>query len=172
MLVFTKPKTEGGKTRFSVLEVGRRFKFPVGEGEIDENGNVLIKLDKRYYNYVQENFSDLAEASRVAFPGPPQFENIGDYRKYRYSKLAESFLFKNAGCKKKDPTPEFVDHVAARILKEHPEYTKQQSYAIAVKQLQRYGYLKKGTMELTEKGRRRSKAHYGKRRAVDIHKVK
>ena len=73
--------------------------------------------------------------------------------------------------KRKDPTPEFVDHVAAAILKEHPEYTKSQAYAIAVRQLQRDGYLKPGTMQLTEKGRERSQVHYGKRRAVDVKKL-
>lgn len=68
---------------------------------------------------------------------------------------------------RKDPTPELVDHVAARIMKEHPEYSREQAYAIAVRQLQRHGYLKPGTMQLTEKGRRQSQKHYQHERALD-----
>jgi len=83
--------------------------------------------------------------------------------------LAAYYLYKYAkgGHSRKDPTPELVDHVAARIMKEHPEYTREQAYRIAVKQLQRHGYLKKGTMQLTEKGKRQAQKHYKHRRALD-----
>jgi hypothetical protein len=74
---------------------------------------------------------------------------------------------KIAGGERGDPTPELVDHVAARIMKEHPEYTREQAYAIAVKQLQRTGYLKPGTMQLTEKGRKRSAYHSQHPRALE-----
>jgi len=66
-----------------------------------------------------------------------------------------------------DPTPELVDHVAAAIMKAHPEYTRAQAYAIAVKQLQRLGYLKAGTMQLTGKGRARSSYHSQHARQLD-----
>jgi hypothetical protein len=74
---------------------------------------------------------------------------------------------KIAGRERGDPTPELVDHVAARIMKEHPEYTREQAYAIAVKQLQRTGHLKPGTMQLTEKGRKRSAYHSQHSRALE-----
>lgn len=86
--------------------------------------------------------------------------------------LASLLLLKMAkgGHGRPDVTPELVDHVAARIAKEHPEYTKSQAYAIAVKQLQRYGYLRKGSMKLTGKGRKRSAYHGRHRRAMDLKK--
>lgn len=66
-----------------------------------------------------------------------------------------------------DPTPELVDHVAAAIMKAHPEYTREQAYAIAVKQLQRTGYLESGTMKLTSRGRSRSAYHAGHARQLE-----
>jgi hypothetical protein len=84
-----------------------------------------------------------------------------------WNKIFKIAYEKVAGRERGDPTPELVDHVAARIMKEHPEYTREQAYAIAVKQLQRYGYLKPGTMELTEKGKKQSQKHYQHPRALE-----
>lgn len=81
--------------------------------------------------------------------------------------LKKMALEKMAQRERGDPTPELVDHVAARIMKEHPEFTREQAYAIAVRQLQRHGYLKPGTMQLTEKGRRQSQKHYRHPRALE-----
>lgn len=82
-------------------------------------------------------------------------------------KFAIKEVVKNAQREAGDPTPELVDHVAAAIMKQHPEYTREQAYAIAVKQLQRTGYLQPGTMKLTAKGRRRSSYHSGHPRQLE-----
>lgn len=50
---------------------------------------------------------------------------------------------------------EYVKRVAEAIMRENPELSEDRAYAIATKQLQRYGYLRKGTREITEKGRSR-----------------
>jgi len=54
--------------------------------------------------------------------------------------------------------PMVVERVAAAVKKKNPKLTKSQSIAIAIAQLQRYGYLKKGSVELTEKGKKLTSA--------------
>jgi len=50
--------------------------------------------------------------------------------------------------------PLIVERTAAAIKKQNPSLSRGQALAIAIKQLQRYRYLKKGTTQLTEKGKR------------------
>jgi len=80
-------------------------------------------------------------------------------------------MLKTAKCRRKDPTPEIVDHCAARLIAEGKAQNKRQAYAICVAHLQRTGYLKPGTLKLTEKGRRRNAYHLQHPRAIDLKKV-
>lgn len=80
-------------------------------------------------------------------------------------------IVKEAGCdKKKDPTPEIIDHCAAAVVKRY-HYNKSRAYKICVGRYQDYGILKKDSMELTEKGKKMSQKHYGKPRQIDLKKV-
>jgi len=72
--------------------------------------------------------------------------------------IRKSLLAKYAG----RPTPKVVSHMADAILGDHPEMSKGQAFAIATSKAQEAGYLHKGTHDLTNKGRKRSKRDYGK----------
>jgi len=64
--------------------------------------------------------------------------------------------------------PAILGDAVKSILKENPEMSKSSAYAIATKSLQKSGDLKEGTVEATEKGKRRgemSKASRAKTRA-------
>ena len=64
--------------------------------------------------------------------------------------------------------PAILEDAVKSILKENPEMSKSSAYAIATKSLQKSGDLKEGTVEATEKGKRRgemSKASRAKTRA-------
>jgi len=62
-------------------------------------------------------------------------------------------LYKKA--KQGGSTPEVVKRIAEAIKRENPELSEDRAYAIAVKTAQKAGYIRKGTMELTSKGRAR-----------------
>ena len=64
--------------------------------------------------------------------------------------------------------PAILEDAVKSIMKENPDMKKGAAYAIATKTLQKAGDLKKGTVEATEKGKRRgemSKATRAKTRA-------
>jgi hypothetical protein len=64
--------------------------------------------------------------------------------------------------------PAILEDAVKSIMKENPEMSKSSAYAIATKSLQKSGDLKEGTVEATEKGKRRgemSKASRAKTRA-------
>jgi|TARA_R100000081_G_scaffold2493_1_gene1407 hypothetical protein len=64
--------------------------------------------------------------------------------------------------------PAILEDAVKSIMKENPDMKKGAAYAIATKTLQEAGDLKKGTVEATEKGKRRgemSKATRAKTRA-------
>jgi len=64
--------------------------------------------------------------------------------------------------------PAILDKAVKSIMRENPDMKESSAYAIATKQLQKSGDLKEGTVEATEKGRRRgemSKATRAKTRA-------
>ncbi len=50
--------------------------------------------------------------------------------------------------------PMIVERVAAAVKKSNPNYSKSTCIAIAIARLQELGYLKKGTVKLTEKGKK------------------
>ena len=50
--------------------------------------------------------------------------------------------------------PQILDDAVRSIRKENPKLSESSAYAIATKQLQKSGQLKKGTQEVTEKGKR------------------
>lgn len=85
-------------------------------------------------------------------------------------RIIEEAKRKMAECKKKDPTPEIIDHCAAAVVKRFG-YHKRKAYQICVGAYQRYGILKKDSMKLTEKGKKMSQKHYGKPRQIDLKKV-
>lgn len=51
--------------------------------------------------------------------------------------------------------PAILDDAVKSIMKKNPKLTESSAYAIATKQLQKSGDLKKGTQEATKKGDRR-----------------
>lgn len=51
--------------------------------------------------------------------------------------------------------PAILDDAVKSIMEKNPKLSKSSAYAIATKQLQKSGDLKKGTQEATEKGDRR-----------------
>ena len=64
--------------------------------------------------------------------------------------------------------PEILEAAVKSIMKDNPGMEKSSAYAIATKSLQKSGDLKEGTIEATEKGKRRgemSKATRAKTRA-------
>ena len=64
--------------------------------------------------------------------------------------------------------PAILDKAVKSIMRENPDMKESSAYAIATKQLQKSGDLKKGTVEATEKGNRRgemSKATRAKTRS-------
>ena len=64
--------------------------------------------------------------------------------------------------------PAILDKAVKSIMRETPDMKESSAYAIATKQLQKSGDLKEGTVEATEKGKRRgemSKATRAKTRA-------
>jgi len=64
--------------------------------------------------------------------------------------------------------PAILEDAVKSIMKENPEMSKSSAYAIGTKSLQKSGDLKEGTVEATEKGKRRgemSKASRAKTRA-------
>lgn len=64
--------------------------------------------------------------------------------------------------------PAILDDAVKSIMKNNPKLSESSAYAIATKQLQKSGDLKKGTQEATKKGDRRgemSKATRAKTRA-------
>ena len=67
--------------------------------------------------------------------------------------------------------PKLVEWWAAMIKKRNPRLTTPQAIAMAVAAAQRKGYLKKGSLTLTEKGRKESAKYYGKRLPLSIRRV-
>ena len=65
--------------------------------------------------------------------------------------------------------PEPVKHIVASLIDKG--YTRQQAYAIAVGRLQDLGYLKKGTLDLTKKGKAKLSKHYKEPKTVRLKKV-
>ena len=64
--------------------------------------------------------------------------------------------------------PAILDKAVKSIMRENPDMKESSAYAIATKQLQKSGDLKEGTVEATEKGKRRgemSKATRAKKRS-------
>jgi len=72
----------------------------------------------------------------------------------------------------KGKIPSFVEHVATAIKKSNPKLNAVSALKIAIKQLQRYGYLKEGSLKLTEKGRERSRVHYKRKMEIDWRKFR
>ena len=66
--------------------------------------------------------------------------------------------------------PEPVEHMVASIMKKQG-VSRQRAYAIAVGRLQKLGYLKKGTLDLTVKGKSKLIKHYKEPKSVRLKKV-
>ena len=71
--------------------------------------------------------------------------------------------------RKKKGIPEPLAHAVSAIMEQG--YTRDQAYAIATKQFQRYGLLKKGTHDLTEKGKRKLAKHYKEPKKERLKKI-
>lgn len=65
--------------------------------------------------------------------------------------------------------PEPVEHMVAALMDEG--FDRQTAYAIAVGRLQKLGYLKKGTLDLTKKGRAKLSKHYREPKKERLKKV-
>ncbi len=65
--------------------------------------------------------------------------------------------------------PEPVEHMVAALMKKG--YSRSQAYAIAVGRLQNLGYLKKGTLDLTKKGKSKLSKHYKEPKSERLRKV-
>lgn len=65
--------------------------------------------------------------------------------------------------------PEPVEHMVAALVRKG--YDKKRAYAIAVGRLQQLGYLKKGTLKLTEEGKRKLAEHYKEPLRVRARKI-
>lgn len=68
--------------------------------------------------------------------------------------------------------PAILEDAVKSIMKENPEMSKSSAYAIATKSLQKSGDLKEGTVEATEKGKRRGKMSKATRAKTRARKYK
>ena len=68
--------------------------------------------------------------------------------------------------------PKIVEWWAGRIIQEYKQrgkkIKKSQAIAIAVDKAQEKGYLRKGTLKLTKKGRNASKKYYGRKLPLNL----
>jgi len=68
--------------------------------------------------------------------------------------------------------PAILEDAVKSIMKENPEMSKSSAYAIATKSLQKSGDLKEGTVEATEKGKRRGEMSKASRAKIRAKKYK
>ena len=66
--------------------------------------------------------------------------------------------------------PEPVEHAVAALMKEKG-YSREKAYKIIVGKWQDLGLLKKGTIDLTAKGKRKLSKHYKEPKKVRLRKV-
>jgi|GEM_PF-2807604 len=66
--------------------------------------------------------------------------------------------------------PEPIEHMVAAIM-EKQKVPRSKAYAIAVGRLQKLGYVKKGSLELTAKGKKKLSKHYKEPKSVRLRKV-
>jgi len=65
--------------------------------------------------------------------------------------------------------PEPVEHAVAALVKKG--YSRERAYRIIVGRWQKLGYLKKGTIDLTKKGKAKLSEHYKEPKKVRLRKV-
>lgn len=66
--------------------------------------------------------------------------------------------------------PEPIEHMVAAIMKERG-VPRERAYAIAVGRLQKLGHVKKGSLELTSKGKKALSKHYSEPKSERLKKV-
>ncbi|RLC49277.1 MAG: hypothetical protein DRH57_00210 [Candidatus Cloacimonadota bacterium] len=66
--------------------------------------------------------------------------------------------------------PEPVEHAVAALMREK-KIPREEAYRIIVGHWQKLGYLKKGTLDLTAKGRKKLSKHYKEPKSVRLRKV-
>ena len=66
--------------------------------------------------------------------------------------------------------PEPVEHAVASLMKKQ-KISREKAYRIIVGRWQKLGYLKKGSLDLTEKGKKKLNKHYREPKKVRLAKV-
>ena len=66
--------------------------------------------------------------------------------------------------------PEPVEHAVASLMKKR-KISRRKAYQIIVGRWQKLGYLKKGSLDLTEKGKKKLSKHYREPKKVRLAKV-
>ena len=65
--------------------------------------------------------------------------------------------------------PEPIEHAVAALVKKG--YSRERAYKVIVGKYQKLGYFKKGTLDLTEKGKKKLSKHYKEPKKTRLRKV-